>query len=248
MKQAYAGPGWASGGSVSGRALQWPLHSGSTRAQIVWRVVPRDEAYRRYRLARYFNRQGSEPGRRGGRLGSAALRVLEALIFDFWNYSNGRLDPSYEAIARVAGLARSTVGEALARLRAWRVIVWQRRCRGEDGPDGFRLAQETNAYDVLPPSAWLGYKPAAEDPPPPHPDTLGCCPPQPEVIEEAAAIAASGASRETVLSTLELAPAGSVAAELARLGRLLEASELRASRGQVQESDDRTETGPSYKT
>jgi hypothetical protein len=43
--------------------------------------------------------------------------VLHALIFDFLNHRTGRLDPSYEAIARKAGVCVRAVATALARLR-----------------------------------------------------------------------------------------------------------------------------------
>jgi hypothetical protein len=38
--------------------------------------------------------------------------VLHTLIFDFMNYTTGRLDPSYAAIATKAGVCARTVATA----------------------------------------------------------------------------------------------------------------------------------------
>jgi hypothetical protein len=81
--------------------------------------------------------------------------VLHALIFDFYSWRTGQLDPSYDAIAIKAGCSRSTVARCLAFLRALGVIDWQRRCNGLVGDDGrYQLEQETNAYRLCPPSHW----------------------------------------------------------------------------------------------
>lgn len=233
--------------SSSQLALTWPVHKGSVRAQVVWAVIPRELAYKYYRLARRYNRDSRPDDRRGGRLGSAALRVLEALIFDFLSFTTGRLDPCYEQIARVAGLARSTVALALARLQAMGVIRWQRRCIAEEGEQGFRLVQQSNAYTVQPPSRWLGYKPASDDPPPPPSELLGGPPRVPEVIEAAAVVSAAGGSLERVAGELELAPAGGLEHALAGLARAMARSSGEARERSVRGSEDRTETGPVYK-
>ena len=87
--------------------------------------------------------------------------MLHALIFDFLNHRTGRLDPSYAAIARKAGVCVRTVATALARLRELGILNWVRRC-AESWRDGrFVLEQETNAYAVLPDSQWRGYRPPA---------------------------------------------------------------------------------------
>jgi hypothetical protein len=54
--------------------------------------------------------------------------VLHALIFDFLNHRTGRLDPSYEAIARQAGVCVRAVATALKRLRELGILHWVRRC------------------------------------------------------------------------------------------------------------------------
>jgi hypothetical protein len=43
---------------------------------------------------------GGKTGQDGGAVGHTGLLVLHTLIFDFLNFSTGRLDPSYAAIAR----------------------------------------------------------------------------------------------------------------------------------------------------
>ena len=83
------------------------------------------------------------------------------------------------------------------------------------------LEQETNAYAVLPPSQWRGYKEPPE-PQPPAPGTWGDHPPLPSVLEQAAADRRDGASPRAVIRTLESDEGDPLAAALARLGRTLE--------------------------
>jgi len=144
--------------------------------------------------------------------------VLHVLLFDFLDYATGQLDPSYDTIARKAGVCRRAVAEALRRLRALGLLHWQRRSRPEpEANGGYRQVQETNAYAVLPPSHWRGYH---EPPPapPPVPGTWGDHPPLPSPIEQAVAELAGGAQR-SVLTALESDPGDHLALALARLGR-----------------------------
>src|SRR4051812_18711848 len=74
---------------------------------------------------------GSKWGIRGGThgaIGPSALQVLHALLFDFLNYTTGRLDPSYAAIAWKANLCKRAVADALKRLHGLGIITWIRRC------------------------------------------------------------------------------------------------------------------------
>ena len=128
--------------------------------------MPKKQAIRLWRRARQFDRQSHEPGRHGGAVGRTALAVLHSLVFDFLNHRTGRLDPSYAAIARKAGVCVHTVSDALKRLRELGLLHRIRRCV-EDWQDGqFRLRQETNAYLLLPESHWRGWRPPAEPPAP----------------------------------------------------------------------------------
>jgi DNA-binding MarR family transcriptional regulator len=148
----------------------WPIWSGSVR-EVKFTRMTKKQAARLYHQARAWNRE-KVAGRYGCMLGSSALRVLESLVFDFLNYASGCLDPSYDALARKLGLARSTVATALARLEELGIVNWLRRCTEDmDSSGRFILRQDTNAYAVLPPSQWHGYVP--QEPPPPHPAEWG---------------------------------------------------------------------------
>ena len=130
----------------------WPVWSGSVAAPVRFVAMPKKAAVKLWHRARDFDRGTHESGRHGGAVGFTALQVLHALIFDFLNFRTGRLDPSYAAIARKAGVCVRTVASSLKRLRELGILNWVRRCaeRWQDGR--FRLEQETNAYAVLPES------------------------------------------------------------------------------------------------
>jgi len=199
----------------------WPVWSDSTTKEIKFERMPKKVATRIYHRARDFDRKTNKAGCHGGAVGPAALRVLEALLFDFLNYTSGQLDPSYAAIARKANVCVRTVTNALRRLKELGILNCMRRC-AETWQDGrFVLEQETNAYTVLPPSQWRGYKEPPE-PQPPAPGTWGDHPPLPSVLEQAAADRRGGASPQTVIRTLESDETDFLAAALARLGRALE--------------------------
>ena len=74
------------------------------------------------------DRQTHEPGRHGGAVGRTALAVLHSLVFDFLNHRTGRLDPSYAAIARKAGVCVRAVSDALKKLRELGLLHRIRRC------------------------------------------------------------------------------------------------------------------------
>jgi hypothetical protein len=184
--------------------------------------MPKREAVKLWHRARDFDRQTRQPGRHGGRVGHSALQVLHALIFDFLNYTSGRLDPSYAAIARKANVCERTVATALQRLKALGILNWLRRC-AESWKDGrFVLEQETNAYAVLPASQWQGYTPPPE-PPPPMPGTWGDHPPLPSLLAQAVAYRRDGASMGELVRLLDGDPSDPLAAVLARLGRAVQA-------------------------
>jgi hypothetical protein len=146
--------------------------------------------------------------------------VLHALIFDFLNFTSGRLDPSYEAIARKANVCRRTVASALQTLRSYGLLNWVRRC-SESFEDGrFVLEQDTNAYAILPETQWRGYKPPIE-PPAPQAGTWGEHPPLPALLDQAAAEIQRNGSHRTVVGMLGADPTDIVSAALASLGRWL---------------------------
>ncbi len=198
----------------------WPVWSESTTQEIRFQPLPKKAAVRLWHQARDFDRRTHQPGRHGGAVGHSALQVLHALIFDFLNFRTGRLDPSYAAIARKANVCERTVATALKRLRGLGILNWVRRC-AKGWQDGrFILEQDTNAYAVLPPAQWRGYKlPPA--PPGPEPGTWGDPPPLPSPLTQAATEQASGACLGRVVQILEADPGDRIAVALARLGRAL---------------------------
>jgi hypothetical protein len=180
--------------------------------------MPKKAAVRLWHRARDFDRATHQPGQHGGAVGHTALQVLHSLIFDFLNHRTGRLDPSYAAIASKAGVCVRTVATALQRLRELGILNWVRRCaeRWQDGR--FVLAQETNAYGLLPETQWRGYRPPAE-PPGPAPGTWGEPAPMPSVLAQAALESRQGGDLRAVVHALEAEPKDGLAAALARLGR-----------------------------
>jgi hypothetical protein len=198
----------------------WPVWSGSFRNEVHFAPLPKKKALNLYHKARAWNRQ-KLAGRYGGTLGSAAMRVLECLIFDFLNFATGRLDPGYQAIARKTGMSRSTIATALARLKNLGILHWVRRCSEGRGHSGrFLLRQETNAYAILPASQWRGHDQQPE-PPHPHPSTWGACPPLPPLIDQAITEQEHGRGVPAIIGLLESDPADRLAIALARLGRSL---------------------------
>ena len=106
----------------------WPVWSDSTTKEIRFQPMPKKAAVRLWHRARDFDRRTRRKDHHGGAVGHAALQVLHTLIFDFLNYTSGRLDPSYEAIARKANMCRRTVATALQLLKTLGILNWVRRC------------------------------------------------------------------------------------------------------------------------
>ena len=92
--------------------------------------MPRIDRNARARLmvhAEALDRRTHQPGQHGGCLKRTALAVLRALLFHFANVITGRCDPSFDTLARAAGVARSTVAVALGRLEAAGLLERVRR-------------------------------------------------------------------------------------------------------------------------
>jgi hypothetical protein len=196
----------------------WPVWSGSCRDEVRFAPMSRKQATRLYHKARAWNRRKAA-ARYGGSIGSAALRVLESLIFDFLNHATGRLDPSYQGLSRKTGLSRSCVAVALARLKTLGIINWLRRCtEGRDESGRFRLRQQTNAYAILPPTQWADSSMAEE---PPHPTEWGAAPALPALVDQAIAARQDGASIDALATLLGGDPDDELAAALASLGRTI---------------------------
>lgn len=197
-----------------------PVWRGSTTKEARCLPMSRKQAARIWHRARRFDRDTRQPGRHGGAIGRTALTVLYALLFDFLNYQTGRLDPSYDGIARRAGVCRRAVAAALQRLKTLGVIHWLRRCsETRDHAGRFQLVQDTNSYVVLPPARWRGYvEPPAHDI---HPTEWGAEPPLPSLIDAARADIKDGAGMAAVLSRLDTDPGDKLASALAAMGRAI---------------------------
>src|SRR3954453_15201347 len=191
--------------------------------------MPRKAAAKLRPKARLWDRDPRQPGRHGGVIGRTALGTLYVLLFDFLNHRTGRLDPPLDAIAHKAGCCRRAVVESLARLRDLGLLHWQRRCEETRDAEGrFRLRQRTNAYGLLPPSQWRGYRDT--DPPPPDPATLGIPERVPDAIEAAVAEITQG-QRMASLPALGSDPRDALAMALAGLGRAIDERESEAITG-----------------
>jgi hypothetical protein len=192
----------------------WPVWTGSVAKPVRFAAMPKKAAIRLWHRARDFDRGTHQPGRHGGVVGPTALAVLHALIFDFLNHRTGRLDPSYAAIARKAGVCVRSVATALARLRELGILNWVRRC-AESWQDGrFVLEQQSNAYGLLPESQWRGYR-APPEPLAPLPGTWG----DPSPMPPATVLAALEGDLAGKVHVLASDPRDRLAAALASLGR-----------------------------
>jgi hypothetical protein len=176
--------------------------------------------------AREWERDSRKKGDRGGIIGYVGMRILDVLLFHFLDRKTGRLDPSYEQIARIAACGRSAVAEALQRLRKLGLINWVRRCSQKIVDGRYTLEQDTNAYAVLPPSQWRFFTPRHTTPPKPEPGTWGDHTPLPDLMTQAEVDRRQGGSIKAALDILELDPLGDpVAAAIARLFRAVKPSE-----------------------
>ncbi len=196
----------------------WPVWRDSACGNVRFAPMPKKQAVRLYHKARRFERQTRQPGQQDGAIGRNGLAVLHALVFDFLNYTTGRLDPSYARMAEKACISVRSVARGLVKLRDAGVINWLRRC-AESWRDGrFCLEQETNAYAVLPTSQWRGFFEPVE-PPAPQPGTWGDHPPI-DIMAEAAAENRAGSSQAAiaVLGAAGTHGGDALAGALARLG------------------------------
>lgn len=204
-------------------ACVFPVWKGSVRAEVRFTPLPKKAAARLWHRAREWDRATRTPGRHGGKVGRIGLLVLHSLIFDFLNHKTGQLDPSYEGIAKKAGVSRASVGRALARLKALGILNWVRRCVGELRDGRFVLAQERNAYTVQEEGHWQGHRPAPELPVAPESGTWGEHPPLQGALAQAVQDQAMGLSQGAVLTALRSDPGDALAAALARMGQALAA-------------------------
>jgi DNA-binding transcriptional ArsR family regulator len=96
-------------------------------------MPPRMDRNARARLMVYaeaLDRRTHLPGQHGGILKRTGLAVLKALLFGFASVATGRCDPSFNTLARAAGVARATVAVALKRLEEVGILERVRRQAG----------------------------------------------------------------------------------------------------------------------
>src|ERR1700733_3067821 len=116
---------------------------------------PKHPTEERKRLARLYRKARRWKARNPKIMTQGALRVFEALCFDFANVHTGQLFPSHSTIAKRCGLGITCVKDALKRLRELGLIHWQRRCiQAVQALGGFILKQVTNLYTILPTAVW----------------------------------------------------------------------------------------------
>jgi hypothetical protein len=219
LRSAIAVPPALPGFSSPQPRTPWPVWRNSVAGPVQFAPVSRKAAARLWHAARRWDRDTRKPGRHGGCIGRTALATLYALLFDFLNHRTGRLEPSLDAIAHKAGCCRRAAVNAIRRLRDLGLIAWRRRCEETRDAEGrFRLRQKTNAYGLLPPSQWIGYR--DNEPPPPSPGALGAPEQIPDPIEAAVAEITSGQHKAAV-AALEADPGDRLAIALAALGRAM---------------------------
>lgn len=176
-------------------------------------AIPKRDAVRFWHKARELERRSRPPGFQDGKLGRNGLAVLHALIFDFLNHKTGRLDPSYEDLAKAAAISVRSVARGIVRLREAGILAWVRRCIADQDETGrFVLRQISNAYEILTSKLVLAM------PDRPEAGTWGDHPSEGDAVDRASAAAAVGLSSEFIVRQLENETGLSGA--LARLGRV----------------------------
>jgi len=107
-----------------------------------------------------------KPGERRGDLTDIDLQILEVLLFEAMDWASGKLDWTYEQIARATRRARDTIARSLEALERVGILERMRRfVRTEVDGQGPQVQQAANAYRVgLPPrlAALIGL---GKDPP-----------------------------------------------------------------------------------
>ena len=134
-------------------------------------TIDRNQRARFMFHAEALDRRTRQKGQHGGVLKRTGLAVLKALLFQFANVVTGRCDPSYDTLARAAGVARSTVAVALKRLEEAGLIERIRRHCGRvrySNAYVFRLVQISAANHQ--PKNY--YSESAKSVPPPRTDRL----------------------------------------------------------------------------
>lgn len=110
------------------------------------RPLNRDDRARILYLAVAHERRTHKPRMHGGELKRTGIDVLKVLLHTFLNLGTGRCDPSANAIAKAANVARSVVFEALDRLEAAGFLTRFQRLKTTRKQGIRHTTQDTNAY------------------------------------------------------------------------------------------------------
>jgi DNA-binding MarR family transcriptional regulator len=127
---------------------------GSTLEPVKFRPLDRNQRARLIFLAERLDAQTKKKGKHGGCLKRTGLQVLRVLLFHFHNVATGRCDPSLDTLAAAAGMARSTVVDALKRLEAAGILERIRRARWIRQDGRKRCVQWSNAYRLNVPTCY----------------------------------------------------------------------------------------------
>lgn len=201
--------------NASSHPVIWQCWKGSVRADTkaapAPSPMPKRDAVKFWHKARELERRSRAAGRQDGTLGRNGLAVLHALVFDFLNHKTGRLDPSYEELARAAAISVRSVARGVRKLREAGILSWVRRCIADrDAIGRFVLRQISNAYEILS-SKLLSIMPAID------PDTWGARPCDGDSIARAAASLGDGLAIGHAIRELE--NESGLSGALARLAR-----------------------------
>ena len=133
----------------------WGRHAkGDTNRIVQHAQVARAEARRRRQEAKETGIVPSDQERAMAQLTNNALAVLRALA-DYARNCRGRVYPSYDTIASIAGVAKRTIARVLNALESAGLVVRRRRYVriAAKGP-GPRVRQTSNAYRIAMPK-WI---------------------------------------------------------------------------------------------
>lgn len=145
--------------------IQLPNHLRPRREKVFGpgpRLPLDREAKLRIRTAARCLLTKTEAGRHYGVVTAKVMAVLDALLWSFHNAKRGQCDPSYEAIAKKADCARSTVAVAIKVLEAVGILSWVNRITRERAHEHdlfghwvsrWRVVRTSNAYAFRDPKA-----------------------------------------------------------------------------------------------
>ena len=125
------------------------------------RPMSRNIKLRIMALARVLMR-ATVSGKHYGEITAKHFAVLQVLLWSFHNAASGVCFPSYLAIAKKAGCARSTVAEAIKALEDAKILTWVHRIRRQyehvvdmfgEGVHGqrSRVLRTSNGYQFIEP-------------------------------------------------------------------------------------------------